>query len=95
MLFRSLYIDDMLIFSTDTKQVEDTKNFLSKNFAMKDIGEVILGIKILRDINGIMLTQSHYIEKVLKKFNYLDCNPVSTPFYPSIQLTKNEGRPVS
>ena len=64
---------------------------------MKDIGEanVILGIKILRDINGIMLTQSHYIEKVLKKFNYLDCNPVSTPFDPSIQLTKNEGRPVS
>ena len=92
-----LYVDDMLIFGTNLKQVEDTKNFLSNNFAMKDMGEanVILGIKILRDKDGITLTQSHYIEKVLKKFNHLNCNPTSTPFDPSIMLIKNEGEPLS
>ena len=80
----------MLIFSTNLKQVEDTKNFLSNNFSMKDMGEanVILGIKILRDKDDITLTQSHYIEKVLKKFNHLNCNPASTPFDPSIKLIK-------
>ena len=87
----------MLIFGTNLKQVEDTKNFLSNNFSMKDMGEanVILGIKILRDKDGITLTQSHYIEKILKKFNHSDCNPTSTPFDPSIKLIKNEGEPLS
>ena len=41
----------MLTFGTDLKQVEDTKEFLSKGFKMMDMGEanVILGIKIIRD----------------------------------------------
>ena len=92
-----LYVNDMLIFCTNFKQVEDTKNFLSNNFVMKDMGEanVILGIKILRDKDDITLTQSHYIEKVLKKFNHSNYNPASTPFDPIIKLIKNEGEPLS
>ncbi|GKF14206.1 hypothetical protein Tco_0055668, partial [Tanacetum coccineum] len=41
--------------------------------------DVILGIRIKHRSNGISISQSHYIEKVLKKFNYFDCTPVSTP----------------
>ncbi|GJX67111.1 putative ribonuclease H-like domain-containing protein [Tanacetum coccineum] len=43
---------------------------------MKDMGEadVILGIKIKRENTGIVITQSHYIEKILKKFNRKDCS---------------------
>ncbi|GJZ26064.1 zinc finger, CCHC-type containing protein [Tanacetum coccineum] len=50
-------------------------------FSMKDMGEadVILGIRIKHKSNGIAISQSYYIEKVLKKFNYFDCTPVSTP----------------
>ncbi|GKA23983.1 zinc finger, CCHC-type containing protein [Tanacetum coccineum] len=70
-----LYVDDMLIFETDQNQVDQTKKFLSSKFSMKDIGEadVILGIKIKRENKGIVITQSHYIEKILKKFNREDC----------------------
>ncbi|MCI46089.1 gag-pol polyprotein, partial [Trifolium medium] len=41
---------------------------------MKDLGEanVILGIKITRSEKGISLDQSHYVEKVLKKYGYFD-----------------------
>nr|GEW11988.1 zinc finger, CCHC-type [Tanacetum cinerariifolium] len=35
-----LYVDDMLIFSTDKVQVDLAKEFLSSRFSMKDIGEV-------------------------------------------------------
>ncbi|KAI3518707.1 hypothetical protein L1887_07519 [Cichorium endivia] len=40
-----IYVDDMLIFGTDQRQVDDTKNLLSSKFSMKDMGEadVILG----------------------------------------------------
>ncbi|GJV80550.1 zinc finger, CCHC-type containing protein [Tanacetum coccineum] len=74
-----LYVDDMLIFSTDQVQVDLTKEFLSSKFSMKDMGEadVILGIRIKHESNEIAISQSHYIQKVLKKFNYFDCTPVS------------------
>ncbi|GAA0181507.1 transmembrane signal receptor [Lithospermum erythrorhizon] len=76
-----LYVDNMLIFSTDLQQVEETKKFLSTKFSMKDIGvaDVILGIKITRSSNGLTLSQSHYIENVLKKFNSYDCKGLLHP----------------
>jgi hypothetical protein len=51
--------------------IKETKDFLSNNFEMKDLGEadVILNIKLLREGNGgITLVQSHYVEKVLSRF---------------------------
>ncbi|GJS33884.1 zinc finger, CCHC-type containing protein [Tanacetum coccineum] len=73
-----LYVDDMLIFGTDQDQVNKTKEFLSSNFDMNDLGEaeVILGIRIKRGNNGISISQSHYIEKILTKFNFANCSPV-------------------
>jgi len=92
-----LYVDDMLIFGTSINEVEETKTFFSKNFDMKDLGEadVILGIKIIRDGNHIGLSQSHYIEKMLQKFNHLDCKPISIPFDQSVSLHPNKGCPVT
>nr|GEY52841.1 zinc finger, CCHC-type [Tanacetum cinerariifolium] len=91
-----LYVDDMLIFGIDQNQVDKTKRFFSSRFSMKDIREtnVILGIKIKRKNKGIVITQSHYIEKILKKFNHEDCSPVSTPMDPVEKLKPNTGKPV-
>ena len=60
---------------------------------MKDLDDanVILGIKITRSEKGFSLDQSHYIEKILKKYNYFDCKPACTPYHPSIKLFKNIG----
>nr|GEX73419.1 zinc finger, CCHC-type [Tanacetum cinerariifolium] len=91
-----LYVDDMLIFGTDQNQVDKTKKFLSSRFSMKDMGEadVILGIKIKRENKGIVVTQSHYIEKILKKFNHEDCSLLSTPINLIEKLKPNTGKPV-
>ena len=58
---------------------------------MKDLGEaeVILGIKITRTPNGLKLSQEHYVEKILRKFEHFDCKPVSTPYDLNSQLKKN------
>ncbi|GJS10359.1 zinc finger, CCHC-type containing protein [Tanacetum coccineum] len=57
----------------------------------KDMGEadVILSIKIKRENKGIVITQSHYIEKILKKFNREDCSPMGTPMDPVEKLKPN------
>ena len=72
----------MLIFGTCLDIVLDTKRFLASKFEMKDLGQanVILGIKIIRDDNGILLSQNHYVEKLLKKFDSYDVAPVSSPY---------------
>ncbi|CAM8940498.1 unnamed protein product [Rhodiola kirilowii] len=92
-----LYVDDMLIFGTNLECINQTKDVLSSKFSMKDMGEaeVILGIRIERVEGGIALTQSHYIEKVLKKYKYLNCHPVNTHFESSKHLLPNKGDPVS
>jgi len=88
-----LNVDGMSIFGTDYEQVESTKSFLSQNFDMKDLGkaDVILGIWVTRHNDSLVLSQSHYIEKVLRKFNNYNCKPVYTPFDMNMRLEKNEG----
>nr|GFA76151.1 zinc finger, CCHC-type [Tanacetum cinerariifolium] len=92
-----LYVDDMLIFGTDQDQVNKTKKLLSSIFYMKDLGdaEVVLGIRIKRGNNGISISQSHYIEKILTKFNFANCSPVYTPIDPTVKFKHNKGTPVS
>ncbi|GJR75139.1 zinc finger, CCHC-type containing protein [Tanacetum coccineum] len=92
-----LYVNDMLIFGTDQVYVDLTKEFLSPSFYIKDMGEadVILGIRIKHESNGIAISQYHCIEKVLKKFNYSDCTPVSTPMDTCEKLMPNRGLAVS
>jgi hypothetical protein len=50
-IFLILYVDDILLASSDVSPLLETKRFLSSNFDMKDLGEVsfILGIEIHRD----------------------------------------------
>ncbi|GJV26886.1 zinc finger, CCHC-type containing protein [Tanacetum coccineum] len=50
--------------------------------------------KIKRENKGIVITQSHYIKKILKKFNREDCSPVSTPIDPVEKLKPNTVKPV-
>ncbi|GJV48239.1 zinc finger, CCHC-type containing protein [Tanacetum coccineum] len=71
--------------------------FLSSKFSMKDMREadVILSIRTKHESNGIAISQSHYIKKVLKKFNYFDCTLVSTPMDTSEKLMPNNGEAVS
>ncbi|GJX29166.1 zinc finger, CCHC-type containing protein [Tanacetum coccineum] len=70
---------------------------LVKEFSIKDMGEadVILGIRIKHEINKIAISQCHYIEKVLKNFNYFDCTLVSTLMDISEKLVPNNGQAVS
>ncbi|KAK4394090.1 Copia protein [Sesamum angolense] len=71
--------------------INETKRFLSFQFEMKDLGEadVILGVKIRKAENGFSLCQSHFVEKIMRKFNCYDELPVRKPYDPSICLKKN------
>jgi hypothetical protein len=87
-----LYVDDILIFGTNIDVINEVKSFISKSFDMKDLGEagVILNIKLIKEDGGITLSQSHYVEKVLKRFGFSNCKPSPTPYDSSVTLRKNK-----
>ena len=51
--FLVLYVDDILLASSDLSLLNETKSFLSTNFDMKDLGEasLVLEIEIHHDKN--------------------------------------------
>jgi hypothetical protein len=83
-----LYINDMLIFSTNMNGIVETKWYLTSIFKIKDLGEVdtILGIKLKKHSSGYALNQSYYIEKMLDKFKYLNIKKANTMFDSSMKL---------
>ena len=64
---------------------------------MKDLGvaDVILGIKISKTSDGLILSQSRYIEKMLTKFKQNDSSPTRTPVDVILHLSKNNGKSIS
>ena len=78
-----LYVDDLMIAGNHLPMIDQFKQDISAEFAMKDLGELrwMLGMEIKQDkTNGVIeVNQSVYIDQVLKRFDMTDCHPVSTP----------------
>ncbi|KAJ9542072.1 LOW QUALITY PROTEIN: hypothetical protein OSB04_028578 [Centaurea solstitialis] len=83
--FLALYVDDIL---------QSVKSWLSKCFQMKDLGEAayILGIKIYRNRSKrlIGLSQSTYIDKILKKFRMDESKKGFIPMQHGIVSSKTQ-----
>ena len=66
-IFLVLYVDDILLASSDVNLLLETNKFLSSNFDMKNLGEApfILEIKIHRDRRRhvLELSQKAYLER--------------------------------
>ena len=75
-MFLVLYVNDILLIGNDIPTLEIVKSWLGKSFSMKDLGEAAytLGIKIYRDRSQrlLKLSQSTYLDKILKGFSMRD-----------------------
>ncbi|XP_048485493.1 uncharacterized protein LOC119691901 isoform X3 [Plutella xylostella] len=91
-LFITVYVDDLMYFFNDEETASVVKLKLKEKFLMKDMGEVkqCMGYKIKQCGDEIHVSQTIYIEKILERFVMSDCNAVSTPCDPSVNLKKAE-----
>ena len=82
-IFLVLYIDDILLVSSDMSMLLETKSFLFSNFDMKDLGEAsyVLEIEIHRDRKKrvLGLSQKAYIENILRRYSMHQCGTSPTP----------------
>jgi hypothetical protein len=94
LVFLILYVDDILLIGNDIPMLESVNTSLKNSFSMKDLGEAayILGIKIYRDRSRrlIGLSQSTYIDKVLKRFSMEEAKKGFLPMSHGIKLSKTQ-----
>src|SRR4051812_25104942 len=92
--FLILYVDDILLIGNDIEFLDSIKGYLNKSFSMKDLDEAayILGIKIYRDRSRrlIGLSQSTYLDKVLKRFGMDDSKKGFLPMLKNTTLSKTQ-----
>ena len=91
-----LYVNDMLIIESNNYMITFIKNLLVSKFDIKDLGvtNVILKIKIESTHEGIVLSQSYYVNKILEKFNKDGDEKISS-IDINLHLTRNTGEVVS
>ena len=89
-----IWVDNILSFSTTDARNNWIEADLKSKFEVNTIGNpsMILGIKLMQELNKIMLSQMHYINLLLKKFGLEEANPVTTPLDPNINLDNPEGK---
>ena len=91
-IFLILYVDDILLASSDLGLLGETKEYLSKNFHMADMGEAnyVIGIEIFRDRSrGVLgLSLKGYIDRVLERFNMQSCSSGIAPILKGDKLSK-------
>jgi len=87
-LFLATYVDDITLFGASGELKEQTINILKTEFKLNDMGELswLLGIEITFTDDGITLSQTTFIDKILNHFSMQDCKPVSTPIDSSHQF---------
>ena len=66
---------------------------LRDDFALKDLGSLhyLLGIEVLADSEGLLLTQSKYAKELIHKVGLANCTAVPTPMILSEKLTAAVG----
>ncbi|GKB68915.1 retrotransposon protein, putative, ty1-copia subclass [Tanacetum coccineum] len=93
--FLVLYIDNILLMGNSVAMLQEIKSRLCKCFSIIDLGEAayILGIKIIRDRSKrlIALSQSTYLEKILKKFRMENSKKGYTPMMKKPYYRKSQG----
>ena len=81
-----VYVDDTIPVLNNPALLKAEKAALCERFEMVDLGEIhyLLGMSIKRDreCRTLTISQSNYVEKVLRKFGMENCKPVSTPLEP-------------
>ena len=93
-VFLVLYVDEILLIENDIPALQGIKVWLSSQFSMKDLGEAsyILGMKIYRDRSKRMLrlSQSMYIDTMLKRFSMENFKKDYLPIDQGISLSKKD-----
>lgn len=89
-----VYVDDIIMASLNEETIEDVAKEIGKVVQINCLGDLnyYLGVQIHRDANGIFhINQKTYIEKLLIRFNMVDCKTSKIPMDPGYYKLDDSG----
>uniref|UniRef100_A0A2N9HD01 Reverse transcriptase Ty1/copia-type domain-containing protein n=1 Tax=Fagus sylvatica TaxID=28930 RepID=A0A2N9HD01_FAGSY len=90
-----IYVDDIIITCSHSAAIDDLLLSLKRDFDVKDLGSLnyFLGIEVLPNAVGILLSQQRYILDLLNRTKMTNAKLVSTPMASSTKLSAFDGEP--
>ena len=84
-----IYVDDLILTSSDPKHINHVKSSLKNKFEMTDLGHLhyFLSLQVLQSKEGITLSQCKCACDILRQFHMEDCKPAPSPFQSRVKLS--------
>lgn len=91
-----VYVDDIMIASTDDDATTKLTAQLSSNFKLRDLGtpKFFLGLEIPRSNIGISINQRKYVLYLLDSSGFSSCKRSAILMEPNHKLYKKDGIPL-
>ena len=85
-----VYVDDLLVTGSSLQLIVEFKREMASKFDMSDLGRLTyyLGIEVIQDEEGIILSQNRYAQKILEETGMRECNLTHIPMEVNLQLSK-------
>uniref|UniRef100_A0A2N9F8M0 Reverse transcriptase Ty1/copia-type domain-containing protein n=1 Tax=Fagus sylvatica TaxID=28930 RepID=A0A2N9F8M0_FAGSY len=92
-MFILIYVDDIIITSSQPEAIDDLLLSLTHDFAVKDLGTLnfFLGIEVLSNPHGIIFSQHQYIMDLLHRTKMSEAKPITTLMASTTSLSAFEG----
>jgi hypothetical protein len=85
-----VYVDNLVIISTDCDDVKSFNEEMAVTFKMSDpsLLHYYLGIEVKQSTSEISFSQGGYAMKLLERCSLAKCNPCQTPMEARLMLSK-------
>jgi hypothetical protein len=92
-----VYVDDIVITSTDSSLIAHLKQNLQASFHIKDLGPLtyFLGLEVHTDNLGIFLNQHKYTQDLISLAGLQDSSLVDAPMEVNVKYRSEEGDLIS
>lgn len=87
-ILAEVYVDDIIFRSNDDDLSKEFIEVMAHKFEMSMMAELtfFLGLQVKQIPNGIFISQSKYVQDMLKKFIFSACKLSNTPMAPSSMI---------
>jgi hypothetical protein len=89
-----VHVDNMSLVTSDKKFMATLKKKIGSQFEIVDSGDIkcMLSIELTQDriVRTISMSQSAYIDQILKQYRFADIKPLMLPVNPNVVLTKDQ-----
>jgi len=88
MVYLLVYVDDILLTSSNSTMLHRLITLLQSEFKLQDLGSVhfFLGIEVKSTTKGILLSQHKYALDIIQRAGMASCKPVDTHLSASSKL---------